>query len=406
MENSKRKLVSRVLVIAIALSMIIPAGAFIFSTDTIASSEDTTPEAAHSTTIRLQRATFDTNIGEPELPANLRVESYTDTWYNPYLVQCDGPITEEWKNSLRQSGAEIVSYIPDNALLVRVPQPNVEKMNGIPGVCWSGIYQPAYKINPRLDGVTGTIPLEISFFLEGTNGPTVRLLQDHDVEVISIASSDKVNKIIVKADASLISEIANFADVKWISDYSQPKPMNDSTVPLLQSGVFAGARPVHAQGIEGLDEVVTISDSGINVGHQNFQGSVYTSSGDQPKILANYIPPTVNPEVELGDYGSFHGSHTSGTASGDGPAYGTWQASTYDGHAFMDQLVMQDIGDQEDPGFVFPPADYYKYLFEDAEALGSKIHSNSWGGGEGYGDDSVQIDSYIWDSKDFTICFA
>ena len=139
---------------------------------------------------------------------------------------------------------EIVSYIPDNAVLVRVPRSNVYQMSNLAGAQWSGIFQPAYKINPALDHATGTVSLSISFFLTGTNGPLVKFLQNYDVEFVSIARSDKVNNLVVKVDASLINEIANFADVKWITEYHQPTVSLNSSSQLLQSGSTSGGRVI------------------------------------------------------------------------------------------------------------------------------------------------------------------
>jgi hypothetical protein len=405
MNKDRLKIVGQVFAIVVALSMIISAGAFLtFSTTiTAASQGDTVESSPFGTMIRLRTNTFDPLKAVPELPTILSTPAYP-TWVEaPYIIQAEEPITEPWKSELNKAGVEIISYIPDNALLVRMDEATKAVAEALPGIRWSGNLEPAYKISPELNDMVGTISIDIMLFTEASNNDIVQLITKlAGGKIIALTNTEASKLVRAEIDSSWLTLLASQSEVKWISEFTQPKPMNDSTVPLLQSG--GGLRPVHSQGIEGLDEIITVSDSGLNTGHPNFQASIYTSSGNQPKVLANYIPPTS--PANMGDYGSYHGTHTSGTTSGDGPTYGTWQASTYDGHAFMDQLVMQDIGDSSQPDYVFPPSDYYNYLFGDSEAYGSKFHSNSWGGGSTYGDDSVQIDKYIWDSQDYTICFA
>ncbi|MEW5937024.1 MAG: S8 family serine peptidase [Candidatus Thermoplasmatota archaeon] len=433
MENERRKLVGQVLAIVVAASMVIPAAAFLLATHTFAASEELIVEAppASSRMIRLQRAAFDTRNGEPNLPTNMRVSAYPSTWYQPYIVQSDGPITEEWKDAISQTGAQIVSYIPDNAVLVRVPTPNIEKMRGVSGVCWAGVYQPAYKVQPKLDSATGTTTLEINFFIEGTNGPAVRFLKEHGAEFLGAAHSDKVNKLIVKTDASLISALANFPDVKWIREFAQPVKLNNPSTQLLQSGSTTGGRVIADDPTDAIPgrqingdlkndgagfgdgdrKVACVCDSGIRTTHE-----VWSEAG---KIIDNYVPDGSQGELGIVGDGE-HGQATAGMVCGDAPVAVDYTISGdgKDGAAFAARLVFQDIGKNVADPYVYPPIDYYHDMFQDAQygdpinnhIGGASVHSNSWGGGSdpssGYGDDSVQIDQYVWDNKDFLITFS
>ena len=161
MKISKENLVSRVFIIAIALSMVLPAGVVLTTASTSAVNGDPTIDIApiaSSTMIRLQKATFDTNIGAPMLPSAMSVpDIYPDTWLQPYIVQSDGPITDEWKTQIADTGAEIVSYIPDIALLVRIPRPEIAALSKVLATTWPGVYQPFYKFSPNLEFERATV---------------------------------------------------------------------------------------------------------------------------------------------------------------------------------------------------------------------------------------------------------
>ncbi len=325
----------------------------------------------------------------------------------PYILQAPGKITEEWKMDITKAGAKIISYIPDNALLVTMNSNSKAKVDTLPNIRWCGNYEPAYKMEPGLATATGTVKLSITLFPGAVNGYIVKQITAvAGGKILGITNSKEVNTVNAEVDASLVDYLISRPEVKLISELSEAELMNDSTVPLVQSG--GATRPLHVQGLDGLGEVVTICDTGINDTHQNFQGSIYGITGDQDKIKANYVPGDSGGEVGDESVNWNHGSFSSGVIAGDGAGYGTWDASKYDGHAYMAQIVMQDIGYDPgpmafDPPFIWPPADNYNDLFKFTEDnYGSKIHSSSWGYRTGYSDESAMNDAYIFDSQDFS----
>src|SRR4051812_34607366 len=65
--------------------------------------------------ILLENALFDTASAIPAIPAELQSQGDPGT----YIVQAKGPLDDAFRNLLRQAGATIVSYVPNNAYLVR-----------------------------------------------------------------------------------------------------------------------------------------------------------------------------------------------------------------------------------------------------------------------------------------------
>ncbi|MCK4758279.1 MAG: S8 family serine peptidase, partial [Thermoplasmata archaeon] len=417
-------------VIIIALTMILSTGSFLtLSPVATGTAPGETVNEVPDPMIRLRYANFDPFMSEPSIPSMLKAPLFPPGVKAPCIVQSKGKVTEEWKAELEKTGAEIVGYIPDNALLVRMNQASREGVNQLSSVNWCGNYEPAYKISPDLNGLSGLITIDISFFIKGTNGPTVRFLRDNGAEFLDIANNEKVNKLIVRADASLINEITSHPDVKWISQHNQQVKCNNPSTQLHQSGSTVGGRviaddptdPIPGRQIngdlkndgagfgDGDRKVVAVSDSGIRTTHE-----VWSEAG---KVIDNYVPDGSDGElgVEPGDSGE-HGQATASMICGDAPGYVdyTIQGDGKDGAAFGARMIFQDIGKNFADPYVYPPPDYYHDLFEDAQhgdvanghIGGASVHSNCWGGASGYSDESAQIDEYVWDNKDYVICWV
>src|ERR1700722_7397404 len=69
-----------------------------------------------------------------------------------HLVQFVGPIQNAWHESLRKTGAQIISYLPENAYLVYGDAPSLDKLQRLTGTMaslqWDSEYRHDYKIHP------------------------------------------------------------------------------------------------------------------------------------------------------------------------------------------------------------------------------------------------------------------
>src|SRR5215472_15242000 len=99
------------------------------------------------TAIILENALIDTaNKIELQIPDHLRSHG------NPgaYIVQARGPIDDAFRAALQGAGATIVSYIPNNAYLVRATQDLALSLSSS-GLVQSVLpYEPYYKLKPSL----------------------------------------------------------------------------------------------------------------------------------------------------------------------------------------------------------------------------------------------------------------
>ena len=86
------------------------------------------PDAAFfriETAVLLRNALVETQEPlEMKMPAHLRAGEEPGSW----LVQARGTIDQGFRDVLRGAGAEIVSYVPNNAYLVRVPAAGAQRL--------------------------------------------------------------------------------------------------------------------------------------------------------------------------------------------------------------------------------------------------------------------------------------
>ncbi|HXE42410.1 MAG TPA: hypothetical protein VN516_05240, partial [Candidatus Baltobacteraceae bacterium] len=122
--------------------------------------------------ILLANALIDTGAG-----ANLSIPKHLQAQGDPgaYIVQAKGTIDPAFREMLARAGAEIISYIPNNAYLVKISGSGADKIKSS-GAAQSVIaYEPYYKIQPSLLGLAveqqplpGKTILNLGLFSDGS----------------------------------------------------------------------------------------------------------------------------------------------------------------------------------------------------------------------------------------------
>jgi hypothetical protein len=418
MKPTRKGIAKATIVGLLALVMAIPAGMMVMADQSHPA--QVVPDQALSNMVKLKYAVFDPMQGVPSVPAGLRAPDYRVTEIVPFIVQGYGPVTEDWKAELMNSGCNLISYIPDYGFLVTMTGEDRDNVASLASVRWVGAFEPAYKLDKSLVGAEGTRTINVMFFPGASNGHVVNLAKNYNAgRVIEVSANEVVNTVMMEIDASWLNTIACMPEVKWIEPYYLPKATNDQCSQLLQGGAVTGGRDIAAHGIYGQTMVACVADTGVRTTHQ-----VWADAG---KIVDNYVPPGSTGELGLTGSGTDeHGMATSGSVCGDRTPFNAYtgaDGALCDGHAYGADLVFQDI-DVADAAeaYVHPPADYYHDMYQIAEfgnntgstqppmtqTGGATVHSNSWGGGAGspYGADAVMIDQYVWDHNEFVICFA
>ena len=285
-----------------------------------ASEQPLTEFSARSTFIGMKSYTFDTIYGEPAMPSNLRIDSYKPDTDGLYIVQFDGPVHEQDVRALEDHGAEIYSYLPDYAYIVRMNSNRLGSVAKRDFVRWTGIYQPAYKIDPRI--TEGASYLTDGIIVVNVwNGPTLKLTMQtiDELSVVLYASYQPYfdhYTMKIEADASVIDDIARLPDVVWIEGWNEPSLLDETSSEIV-GGIWAIDTPyggpgnyANLQGWDGTGVIVSVADSGIgdgtvgDAGHVDFTGRV--TGGTFYGTLSDWVD------------GHAHGTHVSGIVAGDG----------------------------------------------------------------------------------------
>jgi hypothetical protein len=138
--------------------------------------------------IALNGYIIDTSNPRPlskEPPADLKLSRMAQArsgGYAPnsglYIVQFAGPVKDAWVRTLESTGADIVTYIPNNAYVVRCDARAAAMVSRMkdeqPFVQWVGDYEPAYKMHQEMQaaralGDTGFVKVTVQV-LDGADG--------------------------------------------------------------------------------------------------------------------------------------------------------------------------------------------------------------------------------------------
>lgn len=356
--------------------------------------------------------TLEPGGADPVIPARLRASREPGRPPRAVLVHYGDAHPDQARAAILAAGGLVVSYIPDNTFLVRVP---AGRTLAVEGTASSMEFLPAYKVSPDLS-IESLQPVTASIlaFPDGDLDAVVAEANGAGASVVA-RSENGINKILrVTATGEAIAALARHDDVAWIEPYVQPELHNDLAQWVVQTGIN-GNRRVWDMGLRGEGQIVCTTDSGIEMTHHMFVDPLVPVPGfgqyaTHRKVIA-YLKGSDSPAVEFGDHPGavFHGTHTAGTVAGtDDNAAG---ASPYDGMAKQAKLFFMDIGGTTLLNGVSPFNDLND-LFQpsyDGNAGGAaRISSNSWGGATNgaYTLMSLNVDQFMWNHPDYLMFFS
>ncbi len=366
------------------------------------------PDTPQTTPIflHLKYATFDPLQAEPAIPPALQFAPRTPGAPGAYIVQFSGSIQPGWKIALENLGAAIDSYLPDNALLVRLTPAEAAAAAQLNGVRWVGDFQPAYKLSPRIASDTARFRIELASWAD------TAAVKD-TLAAMGIAAGGDGNVLIASPSADQLPAIAQLPAVLWVEPFSIPKTLNSVATGIMNVDTAWTA------GYTGTGQIVTIADTGLDTGvddpatngdiHLDFDNRVAQISS---WAVQNYTAITnVGDNDGAADKNTGHGTHVTGSVGGNGAR----SSGTIKGPAYGATLTMQAVeqwttfSDGTPDGYYLTgiPSDL-NTLFLESYNWGARIHTNSWGSDDAgaYTADSKNVDQFIWDHKDFTVLFA
>lgn len=382
--------------------------------------------------IMLKRGQLDTTGADPVIAEALRQPEGLPVSLN--IVQLFGPPTAEAVAKINQSGAEIVSYIPNNAYLVWATPAELARLNSANQadlVQWSGPFHPAYKIDPRIK-IDSVEQIAASIEIIGSQGSReaiekIKLLA-REVLMPEFDAAGTVH-IKVLAESFRLAELARLPEVLAVEPWVKPVLTDERANQIVAAPLaFDNNSPVGRPSTPGymdylasiglntpFDFSVDVADTGFDTG-ANQAGLIHPDFLDlQGKSRISFLHDF------SGDFDA-HNGDPSILQTHDTLGHGTLNASiigglnTKTGSAFADSLGYQyglgvapfvKIGISK---LFDDNSNFARFSFEEFASTsyrsGARISSNSWGGCNPlfgfcnlYSDDSRVFDSLVRDAR-------
>jgi hypothetical protein len=379
-------------------SIIEDYGAFVLMASPREAADRISVQSAYGSSVRddlnvlqLRAGAFDTTEGEAVTATALGEADSADEQL--YLVQFIGPIKKQWVNDLRER-VEIVSYIPNNAYLVRanaaaLSEINNRKSNGRNHVQWTGAFKPAYKVAPEISlsseqEITSTIQLVST---RNTDSEIQDLLARSSASVVDPPTTVlNYTNIRVKVDPRRLADIARMSTVVWIEPWTAPV-LNDEKQGLILAGKLTGSEApssylawLQSKGITSSpDFLVDVADTGIDQGdldpqvlHQDFLNAAGLSRIDYARFVGQFDDEVV-PQDYLG-HGTINAAIVGGYTVKAGQPYTDSEGYKLGLgiHPFARIGVTQIFApDYTNPSFTV--------MLDKMYADGARISNNSWG---------------------------
>ncbi len=302
-----------------------------------------------------------------------------------YIVQARGVVDNGFRAALAAAGATIVSYIPNNAYLVRASAETADRLAAAPQTQAVLPYEPVYKLKSGLFGLAldqSPLPPGTRLNLLGFTGARDELaaaLQQQGMPVVGESGSPFGPVFTVQPpEGATWTELARLGAVQVVEVATARQAANDLS--RVQVAVAADSQTTNNYlGLTGSNVLVNLNDSGVSVDHPDLVSRVF------PEFPA------------LGTDASGHGTFVAGIIAGDGTksltvtnASGSINPGTnsqYRGLAPAAEVYLQSIADTD------------QALQEGAARTNALISNNSWNyGGNTYGIADSSYDAAVRDA--------
>lgn len=322
--------------------------------------------------ILLRNAFLDTASSEPlPIPAKLRATGEAGA----YVVQANGVITPKFRADLMNIGARIVTYFPNNAFLVTGDAGVGERLAALPEARTLA-YEPYFKFEPALLG--------LALLDAPSPGPLKLILTVPEPEltmpqIVALGGSEVFRErgpfgllITVEAPGSALVSLGQLSGVHLIESWQPVQLANDHA----GFGVGSTTNPENTdlyQGLTGNGVQININDSGVDAGHPDLSGRVFSLDGGSQFLN----------DLEG------HGTHVAGILAGNGsqsgslaiPPQGSLTNANFQGRAPKAELYVLPVD------LLQGPASGDTYLQEAAASNPRRknsrqdplISNNSWG---------------------------
>ena len=334
------------------------------------------------TAILLENALLDTAQGLPSIPAHLRAQGDPGS----YIVQSRGPIGDAFRSMLQAAGASVISYIPNNAYLVRASAGVAQQMRANPQTQAVLPYEPYYKLKPsllKLAAAQEPMPagsgLDVLLFADGS-AATVAALEDMGLKVmgeerspfgpvVKVMAGGQAGRLPYVTALAAIAALPGVQELEWTARRMAANDISRVTVGISTDTLVTN----NYLGLTGTNVLVNVNDSGVDA--------------TQPDLTPRVFGPATNALVD----GNGHGTHVAGIIASSGAhstntvnvgafASGSVSNANFRGKAPFASVFSLPVGMTTGPfssGVTLTwPSD--AYLQETAARTNVFISNNSW----------------------------
>ncbi|MGQ9898625.1 MAG: S8 family serine peptidase, partial [Acidobacteriota bacterium] len=247
-------------------------------------------------TISIRGFHFDPKVSNPAQALAARGGYFAEVVGDSYqIVQFNGCAQDAWLAQLRQMGIEPLQYIPHQAYLAYVPADAREAVTQLEYVRWMGLYQPAYKLSPSLQGLlTGKATnladdstyLVATFKRSGVEVAAQRLGKLGKVLTVEMTPTGMVFDVLrVRLSPQAIIQAAQLLEVLAIEPYVTPTPEDERSAHVtagnytgtgIDNLAAPGYNPQAQFGSNGSGITVGVVDDGVEI--PSIQGFYITAA--------------------------------------------------------------------------------------------------------------------------------
>jgi hypothetical protein len=355
-------------------------------------------------------------------------------WSKYILIQTNPSLNDHWRAELSQLLVTILEYVPRYSYLCHYPSPDLEAIRALPYIAWAEVYPIGFKLAPALlspepstyGSTIRTLPelaaKPCSVYKLDSKPKQVDIVFHENVNpnevrqaVVAAARLDpgnfelsrdkaRIHKARITLQPQYLPDVAAIDQVRHIEETRPPELLNSVARRILGIGAVNGGSPFEGEG-----QIVVVADSGFDIGKEDNVHPAFMNNNEAKSRVMKLYALGRPGNSDLGQPGNSddpigHGTHVAGSVLGDGTSD---EFGPIRGTAPKARLIVQALFD--DNGRLKLPADLHDLFAPPYDNDGARIHNDSWGSrpGEGvYDQQSYEVDDFVWNHRDFVICFA
>ena len=249
---------------------------------------------------------------------NLAIPKHLQSQGDPgaYIVQARGPVDAAFRAALAAAGAQIVSYIPNNAYLVRITSGGATALGGQPPVQSVIPYEPYYKISGELIGpavqqqaLPSDAVLTLGLFADDAT-TTIDQIKNLGGTVVGTDRSPfgPILRVIPSANWTMLATLPGVQIVELGHHRASANDLARVTMGISTDTVTNA----NYMGLSGHNVTVEVNDTGVDANHPDFSanGTAATGPSGPTRVIA------VTPASKFDTNG--HGTHVAGILAGNG----------------------------------------------------------------------------------------